>query len=221
MAVVPLAAVLTVVPNLVLSPAQATHLVRPSITTRDELVSPVVRLARFDSEQSRKEAHDARVLVVEATHLKAIAYWGLVHDAALRAAEAAARPRPPAPPPQAVSAPLSAPQSVSFGGLAGVVACIKAHESGNYSESSHIYDGSGAYQMIPHTWAYYSTLAGYGTITVVNGRTQYNPTWSYEYEAPPSVQDAALMYALTHGGAGNWSMRYGNDPCTAGLPGGG
>lgn len=103
--------------------------------------------------------------------------------------------------------PQPAPQT-DFGDLSSVVQCIKDHESGNYAESSHIYAGSGAYQFIPGTWRHYSALAGY-------------PGYAFAYQAPPAVQDAVLMYALTHGGAGNWSMRWGNDPCTAGLPGGG
>lgn len=100
------------------------------------------------------------------------------------------------------------PGPTNFGDLSSVVQCIKDHESGNYSESSHPSSGSGAYQFIPGTWQTWSARAGYGG-------------WSYAYQAPPSVQDAVLAYTLTHGGAGNWSNRWGDDPCTAGLPGGG
>lgn len=101
---------------------------------------------------------------------------------------------------------LSGPSvAVNFGNLSGVVACIKAHESGNYTEQSHIYEGSGAYQFIPGTWRHYSTLAGF-------------PGYAYAYQAPPSVQDAVVLYTLTHGGAHNWDPAYGNDPCTVGLP---
>lgn len=92
--------------------------------------------------------------------------------------------------------------------IVSVMACIRSHESGDYGEHSHISDGSGAYQAIPGTWRNLSALAGYGG-------------YAYEYLAPPNVQDAVVAWALANGHAGNWSMRYGNDPCTAGLPGGG
>ena len=85
----------------------------------------------------------------------------------------------------------------------GVLDCIKAHESGNYNESSHPGSGSGAYQWIPSSWASWSARAGYGG-------------YAYAYQAPAWVQDAVTAYALTHGGAGNWSTRFGNDPCTGG-----
>lgn len=87
-----------------------------------------------------------------------------------------------------------------------VMQCIKDHESGNYTEHSHIGDGSGAFQMIPGTWAHWSVAAGY-------------PGYQYAYEAPAAVQDAVVAYMLTHGGAGNWSPRYGADPCTVGMGG--
>lgn len=107
------------------------------------------------------------------------------------------------------------------GDLSGVVTCIKGAESGNYSESSHPQDGSGAYQFIPRTWRYYFGLwqAGWNA-DPAHKKTQV-PYYDLAYQAPPWVQDATLHYALTHGGAGNWSMRYGQDNCTAGLPGGG
>lgn len=92
------------------------------------------------------------------------------------------------------------------GDTAAVRECIKRYESGNYAESSHPGSGSGAYQYIPSTWATWSERAGY-------------PGYAYAHQAPPAVQDAVTDYALTHGGAGNWSMNYGNDPCTAGLGG--
>lgn len=88
--------------------------------------------------------------------------------------------------------------------LASVLQCIKEHESGNYTEHSHINDGSGAYQAIPSTWRTWSARAGY-------------PGYAYEYLAPPAVQDAVISYMLTHGGAGNYSPKYGNDPCTVGM----
>jgi hypothetical protein len=93
-------------------------------------------------------------------------------------------------------------------GLSSVVDCIHRHESGNPTEHSHIQDGSGSDQMIPGTWRAWSERAGFGG-------------YAYEYLAPPTVQDEVLRFMLTHGGAGNYSMRFGNDPCTSGLPGGG
>jgi Transglycosylase-like domain len=92
------------------------------------------------------------------------------------------------------------------GVLASVMTCIKDHESGNYAESSHPGSGSGAYQFVPGTWRTWSARAGHGG-------------YAYAYEAPPAVQDAVLEYTLTHGGAGNWSNKFGNDPCTQGMGG--
>lgn len=88
--------------------------------------------------------------------------------------------------------------------LQSVMACIKRHESGNYQEQSHLQDGSGAYQFIPSTWRTWSARAGH-------------PGYAYAYQAPAWVQDAVTAYTLTHGGAGNWSNRYGFDPCTEGM----
>lgn len=85
------------------------------------------------------------------------------------------------------------------------MACIRAHESGDYTEHSHINDGSGAYQYIPATWQAWSARAGY-------------PGYQYAYLAPPAVQDAVTVYVLTNGGAHNWDSSYGNDPCTEGMP---
>lgn len=87
-----------------------------------------------------------------------------------------------------------------------VLACIRAHESGDYGEHSHLGSGSGAFQYVPGTWRTWSARAGY-------------PGYAYAYLAPPSVQDEVTRYTLTHGGAGNWSTKYGNDPCTSGLGG--
>jgi len=97
-------------------------------------------------------------------------------------------------------------------GLENVISCIKEHESGDYMESSHIETGSGAHQIIPSTWRTWSVRAGFH-----NNRGQ--PTYAYTFQAPPSVQDAVVIYMLTNGGAGNWSPRYGNDPCTVGMGG--
>jgi hypothetical protein len=102
---------------------------------------------------------------------------------------------------QRPTAAVSAPS-----GLRGVIQCIKDHESGDYLESSHIRDGSGAYQVIPSTWRHWSARAGHGG-------------YSYAYKAPPAVQDAVVVYMLTNGGAGNWSPRFGNNPCTVGMGG--
>lgn len=95
----------------------------------------------------------------------------------------------------------------------GVAQCVKNHESGNYAESSHPSSGSGAYQFIPSTWRSWSVKAGYGHYDAHGNPV---PTYSYAYEAPPSVQDAVFNFAVANGGGGNWSMRYGNDPCTGG-----
>lgn len=102
----------------------------------------------------------------------------------------------------------------STGNLGGVVQCIKDHESGNYSESTHTGSGSGAYQFIPRTWRYYF---GRWKGSLTPTKRARIPYYDLAFLAPPSVQDAVLNYALTHGGAGNWSNRFGNDPCTQGL----
>lgn len=88
--------------------------------------------------------------------------------------------------------------------LAGVVSCVKDHESGDYAEHSHPWEGSGAYQYVPTTWRHWSALAGFGG-------------YELAYEAPAVVQDAVFLFTIRHGGAGNWSDRFGFDPCTAGL----
>lgn len=98
------------------------------------------------------------------------------------------------------------PPVATSGSLDAVVTCIYEHESGNYSESSHPGSGSGAAQWIPSTWRAWSARAGY-------------PGYDLAYQAPASVQEAVLRYTLTHGGAGNWSNRFGNDPCTQGMGG--
>lgn len=90
--------------------------------------------------------------------------------------------------------------------IASVMACIRAHESGDYTNASHPPDGaSGAYQYIGSTWRAWSARAGY-------------PGYSAAYLAPPATQDAVTAFTLTHGGAGNWSPRYGPDYCTVGMP---
>lgn len=109
----------------------------------------------------------------------------------------------------------------SSGNVGDTAQCIKNHESGNYAESSHTQDGSGAYQFIPRTWQHYFALwkaaTGYGFKTLPDKTVVPDPTqpdYSLAYQAPPWVQDGVLQYALANGGAGNWSNRFGNDPCT-------
>lgn len=93
-----------------------------------------------------------------------------------------------------------------------VMECIKSYESGNYAESSHLSAGSGAYQYIPSTWRHWF---GQWRDAVQWVGSDYE----YAFQAPPLIQDAVTEYTLTHGGAGNWSPRYGNDPCTIGMGG--
>lgn len=109
---------------------------------------------------------------------------------------------------QRPSAAVSAPTQ----GTQGVIQCIFDHESGDYNESSHPESGSGAAQIIPSTWRTWSVRAGYHN-------DQGQPTYAYAYQAPPEVQDDVVVFMLTNGGAGNWSPRYGNDPCTVGMGG--
>lgn len=90
--------------------------------------------------------------------------------------------------------------------LGAVMACIKAHESGDYTIHNHGPNGSsGAFQIIGSTWRAWSVRAGYGG-------------YSAAYLASPAVQDAVVLFMLTHGGAHNWDPSYGNDPCTVSLP---
>lgn len=136
--------------------------------------------------------------------------------AAEQAAARAQRPRSTAPATyRAVAGPAD---------LSSVAQCIKDHESGNYAESSHPGSGSGAYQFIPGTWRTWSIRAGYvlrdkDGRDVLDGNGDQQARYAYAYQAPPEVQDAVLMFTLTHGGAGNWSPRYGDDPCTVGMGG--
>jgi muramidase (phage lysozyme) len=86
--------------------------------------------------------------------------------------------------------------------LASVMQCIKDHESGDYSRNNHGMSGaSGAYQIIASTWRVWSERAGHGG-------------YAAAFLAPPAVQDAVVLFMLTHGGAGNWDPKFGNDPCT-------
>ena len=88
--------------------------------------------------------------------------------------------------------------------IQSVMDCIKGVESGNYAEASHIYEGSGAFQFIPTTWQHWYGLWR----DAVEFR---HADYPYAYLAPPLIQDAVLVYTLTHGGASNWS---GVDGCT-------
>lgn len=125
--------------------------------------------------------------------------------------EVAARPAP-TPPAARRAVPSLSP---SFDPVS-VMQCIKDHESGNYAESSHPGSGSGAYQYVPSTWAEWSVRAGYGAR---DDRGNPLPTYQYAYQAPPNVQDDVTVFVLANGGAGNWSPRYGDDPCTVGFGG--
>lgn len=98
--------------------------------------------------------------------------------------------------------------------IVSVMACIRSVESGNYGESAHPGGASGAYQYEPATWQ-----AWFGRWVAATGYA--GPTYELAYQAPPTVQDAVTAFTLTHGGAGNWSSRYGPDSCTAGIAGGG
>jgi hypothetical protein len=95
--------------------------------------------------------------------------------------------------------------TVSATPTGSVAECVKRHESGNYSESSHVNSGSGAYQYVPTTWQTWSQRAGYGG-------------YRYAYQAPPAVQDAVFEFTIHNGGAHNWDSSYGNDPCTESMP---
>jgi hypothetical protein len=90
------------------------------------------------------------------------------------------------------------------GSSQSVADCIKGVESGNYTEQSHIYEGSGAYQFIPSTWRYW-----YGRWR--DAVAFVGSDYPYAYLAPPLIQDAVLAYTLANGGASNWS---GVDGCT-------
>lgn len=94
--------------------------------------------------------------------------------------------------------------------LLPVAGCVKGAESGNYTEASHTSSGSGAYQFVPGTWR--TWFARWAAATGYRG-----PDYAYAYLAPWFVQDAVFCYTVTHGGAGNWSNRYGYDPCTRGM----
>lgn len=91
-----------------------------------------------------------------------------------------------------------------------VAVCVKGHESGNYSESSHTSSGSGAYQFIPSTWRTY--FAAWAKETNYKG-----PWYAFAFQAPWYVQDAVFVYTVTHGGAHNWDPKFGWDPCTVSM----
>lgn len=99
--------------------------------------------------------------------------------------------------------------------LRPVMQCIKDHESGNYSESSHPSSGSGAYQFTPGTWLtwFLKWRASLPADSIY--KTSY---YVLAFMAPAYVQDHVLVYTLQNGGAHNWDPSYGDDPCTVGLP---
>jgi hypothetical protein len=149
---------------------------------------------RFIAARNVQKLEDAAVMIQAAKDVEAA-------QVPVRAVQGAWR-RPPA----AVSAISDVVAGITDGVLSSVVACIHAHESGNPTEHSHTQDGSGSDQMIPSTWRAWSARAGLGG-------------YAYEYLAPSAVQDEVLRFMLTHGGAGNYSMKFGNDPCTQGMGG--
>lgn len=95
--------------------------------------------------------------------------------------------------------------------LAPTIQCIKDHESGNYTESSHPGAGSGAYQYIPSTWRNWF-LAWQKSLP--EDSQWKHVDYTFAYEAPPVVQNQVLVYTLRNGGAHNWDPSFGNDPCT-------
>lgn len=171
----------------------------------------------------------ARMLVQQGHWYAAVAkannerhWYAVVHlmavfaaDERARAAEQAARAARARLVVSAPAAPVTAP-ATDFGDLSGVVDCIKRHESGNYAESSHPGSGSGAYQFIPGTWQHW--FAQWKASLSADAQAKI-PYYELAYHAPPEIQDAVLHYTLTHGGAGNWSNKFGNDPCTQGMGG--
>lgn len=72
--------------------------------------------------------------------------------------------------------------------------------------------GSGAYQYIGSTWRVWFQRWRDAVEFV-------GSDYDLAYEAPPLIQDAVTAYTIEHGGAGNWSPRYGDDPCTVGMGG--
>lgn len=95
-------------------------------------------------------------------------------------------------------------------GTQQVMDCIKSYESGDYTEHSHPSSGSGAFQWIPSSFAAWFQRW--------RDAVEYvGSDYALAYEAPPLIQDAVTAYAITHGGAGNWSNNYGLDPCTSNV----
>lgn len=98
--------------------------------------------------------------------------------------------------------------------LRPVIQCVKDHESGNYSESTHPGSGSGAYQYVPGTWR--TWFLKWRDSLPANSEWK-NSYFAFAYQAPAYVQDHVFVYTLQNGGASNWHPRYGDDPCTLGL----
>lgn len=99
--------------------------------------------------------------------------------------------------------------------LRPVMQCIKDHESGNYIESSHPSSGSGAYQFTPGTWL--TWFLRWRDSLKANDPYKFS-YYALAFMAPQYVQDHVIVYTLQNGGAHNWDPRYGDDPCTLGLP---
>lgn len=191
-------------------PAMPVPVASPRKAAPDERAQRSARIAR---------AH--RIEVVQAVHTLNVARVLLA--VAARAKIAAATATSIHPPGPVAAADLAPPSYAPLPGASScstpattdtptIAACIKACESGNYSESSHTNDGSGAYQFIPRTWRTY--FAPWRDEWNAAHPAQQVPYYDLAYEAPAWVQDAVLEYAVGHGGAGNWSPRFGNDPCT-------
>lgn len=185
----------------------ATHRTVPQPPARETAVrstmtdtSATTALAAADAALARQNL----IVLVDAAAMIAAAQK--VETAAVRA------PAPPIPRPAAVVSPIPAVQTGMD--VQAVMACIRAHESGNYAEAHNPGGATGAYQYEGTTFRAYE-----GRWAAATGYA--GPMFGVAYEAPPWMQDAVTVYALTNGGAGNWSMRWGNDPCTSGLPGGG
>lgn len=122
------------------------------------------------------------------------------------------RPVEPSSSEHAVSTPTVPEVATAAPSTASVMACIRNAESGDYAESSHPWEGSGAYQFVPGTWQHWF---GQWRDAVAFVGSDY----LYAYQAPPLIQDAVTAYTIENGGAGNWSPRYGADSCTVGMGG--
>lgn len=187
----------------------------PTPTASVSVTAPSSAPARDSAPGPTTSVAAAPTTAVTTTTVNGWAAGGAALRSAVRYAAAGARAADPVevtqhhPLPVAQVAPAPGPTTCATPRpltVPAVMGCLKACESGNYAEASHPWDGSGAYQFIPSTWRAWSARAGH-------------PGYAFAYQAPPAVQDAVVVYVLTHGGAGNWSPRYGNNPCTIGWGG--